>query len=171
ARLALTGAGGEGGYDRAAEFIADLELIDASLARHRGEHAGRFVLQRLLWRARTFGFHLAALDLRQDSAVHDAALAALLGDEAWAERDAGERERRLHALLAGDAPAAGATADAVAASTLEVFRTVLDMRRTHGVDATGLYIVSMSRSAADALAVLELARIAGCVEGDEVPLD
>src|SRR5690606_27442366 len=37
ARLALTGDGGEGGYDRAAEFVEDLELIDASLARHRGE--------------------------------------------------------------------------------------------------------------------------------------
>ena len=100
ARLALAAEGDGKGYASAREFIADLELIDASLANHRGEHAGRFALQRVLWRARTFGFHLAALDLRQDSAAHDAALAQLLGDPDWAGRDAAERTARLQALLA-----------------------------------------------------------------------
>ena len=171
ARLALAADGAAGGYEGAREFIADLELIDASLLRHRGEHAGRFALQRLLWRARTFGFHLAALDLRQDSAVHDAALAALLGDEAWATRDADERGARLHALLERDAPAVAPVAHDTLSSTLDVFRTVLDVRRTHGTHAIGLYIISMSRSAADALAVLALARAAGCVEDGAVPLD
>jgi phosphoenolpyruvate carboxylase len=169
-RLALAGQGDAKGYASAREFISDLELIDASLAANRGEHAGRFALQRVLWRARTFGFHLAALDLRQDSAVHDAALAALLGDEGWSAREAGDRTARLQALLASP-PAAPSAADGVLASTLDVFRTVLDMRRSHGVEAIGLYIISMSRSAADALAVLALARVAGCVEDGAVPLD
>ena len=170
ARLALTAQGQGKGYGSAGEFIDDLALIDASLQRHRGEHAGRFALQRVLWRARTFGFHLAALDLRQDSAVHDAALAALLDDADWAGREAATRGARLQQLLA-DPPAPPARADGVLASSLEVFRTVLDVRATHGVDAVGLYIISMSRSAADALAVLALARVAGCVESGAVPLD
>ncbi|MBP6216023.1 MAG: phosphoenolpyruvate carboxylase [Luteimonas sp.] len=170
ARLALAASAEAGGYAGAREFIADLELIDASLTRHRGEHAGRFVLRRLLWRARTFGFHLAALDLRQDSAVHDAALADLLGDADWAAREAGDRTARLQALLERPPQAPAAPGD-VLASTLDVLRTVLDVRRSHGVAAIGLYIISMSRSAADALAVLALARVAGCVDGDAVPLD
>jgi len=170
ARLALAAESDAKGYASADEFIADLELIDASLQRHRGEHAGRFALQRVLWRARTFGFHLAALDLRQDSAVHDAALADLLGDEGWTSREAGDRIARLQALL-DKAPAAPPAPGEVLASTLEVFRTVLELRRTHGVAAIGLYIISMSRSAADALAVLALARVAGCAEGGTVPLD
>src|SRR5690606_32715999 len=60
-----------------------------------------------------------------------------------------------------------------AAAALEVFRTVKSARARYGNEAFGPYIVSMSRSAADALAVLALARIAGCVDGDggEVPLD
>ncbi|MCL1635767.1 phosphoenolpyruvate carboxylase [Luteimonas sp. SX5] len=171
AKLSATGAQQAQGYADADAFIADLELIDASLARHRGENAGRFALQRVLWRARTFGFHLATLDLRQDSAVHEEALAALTGDAEWASRPLAERIDRLHSLI-GDASAAsaGSAAD-VAVSTLEVFRAVQDLRRTHGEHAIGLYIISMSRSAADALAVLALARIAGCVEGDAVPLD
>lgn len=171
ARLVLAAKSDPRGYASAREFIADLALIDASLQAHRGEHAGRFALQRLLWRVRTFGFHLAALDLRQDSAAHDAALAALLDDAGWAERTAEDRIARLQALLADASPVRIDAANAAAASILNVFRTVLDLRGSHGVDAIGLYIISMSRSAADALAPLVLARIAGCVEGDAVPLD
>lgn len=169
-RLARTGHGGEGAYTDASAFVGDLEAIDASLARHRGEYAGRFALQRVLWRARSFGFHLATLDLRQDSAVHDAALAALDATPGWASLPVDARVRRLHELIAGaripqpDAPEADAT--------LDVFRTVHALRPQLGEHAFGPYIISMSRSAADALAVLALARIAGCVgDGGEVPLD
>ncbi len=162
------------GYADVEAFLDDLSVIDASLVRNRGEHAGRFALRRVMHRARTFGFHLAALDLRQDSALHDEALAALLDDSGWATHPVEQRVARLHALIAGEAPARPG-ADA-AASTLDVFRTVLDARRRHGSHAIGLYIISMSRSAADALAVLALARIAGCIEdgsagAGRVPLD
>lgn len=177
AKLAATGTQSGHGYAGVDDFIADLEAIDASLARNRGDHAGRFALQRVLRRARGFGFHLAALDLRQDSAVHEEALAALLGDPDWASRPAGEQVDRLHGVLDATAPAAAtAGANDVAASTLAVFREARELRRTHGAGAIGLYIISMARTAADALAVLALARIAGCVEdggtdGSRVPLD
>ncbi|MGV8932379.1 MAG: phosphoenolpyruvate carboxylase [Luteimonas sp.] len=181
AKLAATDAQHAHGYASADDFIADLQLIDASLVRHRGEHAGRFALQRVLWRARTFGLHLAALDLRQDSAVHEEALAVLLDDPDWASRPLAGQIARLHAVIEdGDAEqmahVAAAREDPVVASTLAVFGVVREMRRTHGEHAIGLYIISMSRHVADALAVLALARIAGCVEGGAsgehaVPLD
>jgi phosphoenolpyruvate carboxylase len=170
ARLRATLADEPGAYPDAATFEADLACIADSLRAHRGEHAGMFAVRRLQRRARCFGFHLASLDLRQDSAVHDAALAVLLGDPGWDSRPAGDRALRLHALLEG-----GAVPDApdedVARNTLEVFRTVARLRPRYGERVFGPYIVSMSRSAADALAVLALARIAGCVEDGEVPLD
>ena len=169
ARLQATATDAPGAYPEAAAFIDDLLLIDASLREHRGEHAGRFALARVLWRARTFGFHMAALDLRQDSAVHDEALGALDGGSDWAAMPLPARVARLHGLIAGAAPAAPA---AVAASgTLEVFRAVSALRASLGEHAFGPYIISMSRSAADALAVLALARVAGCVVEGEVPLD
>ena len=71
--------------------LADLGLIGASLAAHQGEHAGGFALRRLVRRVQAFGFHLATLDLRQDSATHDAALAALFADRR------GPRARRTSA--------------------------------------------------------------------------
>lgn len=172
AKLAGTEAQAAHGYAGVDDFVGDLEMIDASLAHHRGDHAGRFALQRVLRRARGFGFHLAALDLRQDSAVHEEALAALLGDPDWASRPADAQVDRLHGVLDGTAPAAASTNENdVAASTLAVFREARELRGTHGAGAIGLYIISMARTAADALAVLALARIAGCVEDDVVPLD
>src|SRR5690606_39816785 len=107
--------------------------------------------------------------LRQDSAAHDAALGALEGDDDWAGQPLDDRLARLHALIESPTPAVP-DADA-AASSLDVFRTVKSARARYGEDAFGPYIVSMSRSAADALTVLALARIAGCVEDGEVPLD
>jgi phosphoenolpyruvate carboxylase len=172
ARLSATGSGRAHGYEGVDAFVADLELVDASLQRHRGENAGRFALQRVLRRARGFGFHLAALDLRQDSAVHEEALATLLGDPDWASKPAGAQVARLHAVLGDpDSVHAPDEGDDVAASTLAVFREAQALRRTHGAAAIGLYIISMARSAADALSVLALARIAGCVEDGAVPLD
>ena len=156
-------------YPDAAAFEADLALVADSLQANGGEHAGGFAVRRLQRRARCFGFHLASLDLRQDSAMHDAALAALLDDEGWAERAAGDRAARLHALL--DRATVPQPEAAAARSVLDVFRTVAALRPRYGERVFGPYIVSMSRSAADALAVLALARLAGCVEDDEVPLD
>jgi phosphoenolpyruvate carboxylase len=173
-RLAATLADKTCGYADADELLADLRAIDDSLRHHRGEHAGRFALQRVLWRVKTFGFHLATLDLRQDSGTHDAALAALTGDPDWAARGVAERVDALHALIAGASVSQPEATDA--AGTLAVMRTVHALRRSHGARAFGPYIISMSRSAADALAVLALARIGGCIERNghdraEVPLD
>jgi phosphoenolpyruvate carboxylase len=169
ARLQATQVGTGGAYPDAAAFIDDLQLIDHSLAAHRGEHAGRFAVQRVLRRVYGFGFHMAALDLRQDSAAHDEALAALEGDADWSERPLQLRIDRLHAVIGGTAVA---IPDAEAAApVLEVFRTVRALRGNLGESAFGPYIISMSRTAADALAVLALARVAECVDGGQVPLD
>ena len=171
ARLASTAQDKREGYGDAAEFVADLRLIEASLAANRGEHAGGFAARRLRRRAEAFGFHLATLDLRQESTRHDAALAALLDDAAWPTRPWQERAERLRDLISGAEPvSAPQAADAV--SVLEVFRTVATSLPLYGARAFGPYIISMSRSAADALAVLALARFAGCTDGNgAVPLD
>ena len=170
ARLSATARGSDAGYQSHQQFAADLACIDASLATHRGGHAGQFALERLIRRLQCFGFHLATLDLRQDSAIHDAALAALLQQPGYAEREPAERAPTLHGLIAGQSPVQP-DAD-VAAPVLAVFAALAQARKRYGAQAIGPYIVSMSRSAADALAVLALARVAGCVEdGNAIPID
>ncbi|MEO8160085.1 MAG: phosphoenolpyruvate carboxylase [Arenimonas sp.] len=168
-RLAGTSAEGPAGYADADEFAADLLLIDASLQAHRGEHAGRFVLGRLLRRVECFGFHLAALDLRQDSAVHDVALSELLIEPAFPDLAPDARAPILHGMIRGEV----ATREGdIARPVLEVFRALRAGRERFGPQAFGPYIVSMSRNAPDTLAVLALARVAGLQGADgQIALD
>jgi phosphoenolpyruvate carboxylase len=170
ARLALTGDGSSDGYPSSGELLDDLQLIADSLFRHRGVHAGAYAVERLLCRVRSFGFHLARLDVRQDSRVHDDALAALLADEGWAARPADERARQLRDYASGGARFAISHAEVVVA-LYDVFATLGNTRRRYGGEAVGLYIISMARSAADVLAVLALARYGGLVQDDNVPLN
>jgi phosphoenolpyruvate carboxylase len=151
------------GYTSVAELLDDLQLIARSLVDHHGLHAGAYAVQRLIRRVRTFGLHLARLDVRQDSRVHDDALAALLDDPAWNGHAADERGRRLQPYASGEQAFGGST-DANAVSTRAVFDALHVARGRYGAGAIGLYIISMARSAADVLAVLALARYGGFVE-------
>ncbi|MEW5314678.1 MAG: hypothetical protein WDW38_006153 [Sanguina aurantia] len=148
------------GYTSAGELQGDLEIIADSLHGHRGAHAGAYAVRRLIRRVRTFGFHLARLDVRQDSRVHDEALAALLGDTEWLTRDVSDRVARLQPYASGER-AFDPNDDAGALVLHDVFATLHDSRTRYGAEATGLYIISMARSAADVLAVLALARFGG----------
>ncbi|HEV2539356.1 MAG TPA: phosphoenolpyruvate carboxylase [Frateuria sp.] len=163
ARLEATGENDHAeGYASPAELLDDLQLIDRSLLAHRGLHAGAYAVRRLVWRVRTFGFHLARLDVRQDSRVHDDALAALLSDDEWPGRPAQERAQQLSGYAAGRARFAISHAEVVT-GLYDVFVTLGDARRRYGSGAIGLYVISMARSAADVLAVLSLARYGGLV--------
>lgn len=171
ARLQATGEDDHPeGYASVAELLDDLQLIDHSLLGHRGLHAGAYAVRRLICRVRSFGFHLARLDVRQDSRVHDDALATLFGDSGWSAREAAQRAERLRPYASGE-QAFAAGADETAARLQAVFRTLRQARGRYGSEAIGLYIISMARSAADVLAVLALARHGGWTDAGQVPLD
>ena len=171
ARLDATARGGEHAYVDVAALVADLELIRDSLVANRGVHAGYFAVQRVLRRVHIFGFHLARLDVRQDSAVHAQAIAAALGDADWARRAPADQAGSLAALASGER-AVGEVTSAEWQALVAVFAVLAETWRRSGETALGLYIISMARSAADVLAVLALARAGGLVGGDgAVPLD
>ena len=65
-------------YARAEGFCAELDIIDASLAGHGSAALANGRLKRLRYAVSIFGFHLAALDLRQNSDVHQRTVAELL---------------------------------------------------------------------------------------------
>ncbi|OOG66188.1 phosphoenolpyruvate carboxylase [Rhodanobacter sp. B04] len=158
------------GYTAVSELLDDLQLIVSSLVDHHGLHAGAYAVQRLIRRVRTFGLHLARLDVRQDSRVHDDALAALLENAAWPQLASDARAQQLRGYASGSARFPISHADVVT-SLYDVFATLGDARRRYGREAVGLYIISMTRSAADVLAVLALARYGGLVESGSVPLN
>ena len=73
-RLRHTRESEEGAYAAAHEFEEDLELLYRSLAKNHGENLAHLFLDPLLRKVRTFGFHLATLDIRQHAKVHQHAL-------------------------------------------------------------------------------------------------
>jgi phosphoenolpyruvate carboxylase len=65
-------------YARAADLLADLRIVAASLAAHGGAAMVGARLDALIRAVEIFGFHLATLDLRQNADVHARVVAELL---------------------------------------------------------------------------------------------
>lgn len=171
ARLQATARDAEGSYRNAEAFRADIELVAESLLAGKGLHAGWYAVRRLAWRIRSFGFHLARLDCRQDSRVHAKAIAALIGDADWPELNADTQAARIRAY-AGREAAFHKSDDETARRCAAVFTTLSAAIDSYGTEAVGLYIISMAQRPADVLAVLALARHGGCIDlRGAVPLD
>ena len=175
ARLEATRTDLEHAYDGPSALLADVETIAESLAANRGEHAGLFGVRRLARRVRTFGFHMAALDVRQDARELREVAAELLDDPGWSARPVAERTRRLHAeLRASRDGAAGQRRPADrerVRKALDVFAALADARGKYGPDAIGSYIISMARDVDDVLTVLWLATLGGMGPAHALPLD
>ncbi len=171
ARLRATARDADGGYENAGAFLADIELVAESLLAGKGLNAGWYAVRRLLWRVRTFGFHLARLDCRQDSRVHAKAVAALIGNPEWPEFEGDVQTESLRPY-AGAGATFAASDDATAVRCTAVFATLAASIQRYGAEAVGLYIISMAQRAADVLAVLALARHGGLIDArGQVPLD
>ena len=172
ARLERKGRGEAGGYGPPEEFRADLALIADSLAKSGGSRSGLALVERTLRRVDAFGFHLAALDVRQDAETHRRVVGELLGDQGFSERAPAERTSLIAEALRTGVTSVPDSPSEEATKTLEVFRAFSDALGNYGPRALGPYIISMAQGPDDALAVLLLARAGGCVAGDgSVPLD
>jgi phosphoenolpyruvate carboxylase len=162
-RLRHTYDGRPNRYENPDQFRADLDLVSASLLANHGVNAGYQLVRRLATRARTFGFHLASLDLRQHADVHHTVLAQGFDDPQWMTRSAGERHRHLVQVLERDMGPRGVF-DALGKRTLAVFDAAMQGRHRYGEDAVGHYVVSGATGPDDVLAPLVLARWAGAYD-------
>ena len=117
-------------YACAGELLDDLRTAQRSLAGAGAAPLAYGELQRLIWQVQTFGFHLAELEIRQHSQVH---------------------ERALSELRAGS-PRSADTDEVIA-----TLRVMADIQRRYGVDACRRYVISFTRDAGDVAAVYELA--------------
>ncbi len=175
ARLRGTLDHAEHGYAEAARYRSDLAVLDRSL---RDAGFGAIAEQGLrdaLRRVDVFGFHLASLDIRQHSAVHDRVVGELLargGKPGYLDRDEAGRRALLGVVLA--APVAPMRdRDALTAEAREVLAT-LDVvgraRRELGPRACERYVTSFTREVSDLLEVVFLARAAGLAPGELRPV-
>src|SRR5258708_9642998 len=162
-------------YASAAEFSADLDVIDASL---RGGGSGLLAdgrLRAMRKGARAFGFHLAGVDMRQNSDVHEAVIAELFR-EAGVAADypaLGELERRrlLVAELASPRALRSAFAgysDATRAE-LAIFEAAAAVHRRLGPEAIRQYVISKTDNVSDLLEVAVLLKEVGLVTPGAAP--
>jgi phosphoenolpyruvate carboxylase len=144
-------------YPGPAEYLADLRLVQESLAQAGAGQQAFGELQNLIWQAETFGFHLAGLEVRQHSVVHARVLREL--------RAAGAPET-LEAVLPP-----GGSWSAETEEVLATFRAVAWVQDRFGPAACHRYVVSFTRSADDIAAVYELALYATGPGGSVPVLD
>ena len=161
-------------YQRPGEVAADLAILEESLAEVGGQRLIRETVWPVLRILDVFGFHLAELDIRQNSRTHDMAMAQLLKAAAipdgenfpeWSEEKRVEFLRReLNSprpfLGLNDHVGLGAEADAV----LSCYKTLREHIREHGREGIGSLIVSMTRQLSDLLVIAVLGREAGLTE-------
>ncbi|MGD8349891.1 MAG: phosphoenolpyruvate carboxylase, partial [Gammaproteobacteria bacterium] len=156
----------EHAYRDLQDFLDDLYSIRESLMSH-GEYAtANGELKDCIRIAETFGFHLTALDLRQESSRHTSAVAEILR---LAERvdyaSLGEAERMelLASRIATGKPAEFDRAELGDESrqTLEVFELVREMRSKIGARCIGSYVISMTHQASHIMEVMYLGFLAG----------
>ena len=159
-------------------FVADLDLIDRCLRETGFSEAANFSrLARVRVLAKSFGFHLAALDVRQHSRIHEEAIAEILKLAAVADDYASlSEEQRLAILtaeLANPRPLlpTGAELTERPAEVLATFRLVREaLEQQPG--AIGSYIVSMTHTLSDMLEPMLLAKEVGLWKAEHgAPID
>ncbi|HSQ81695.1 MAG TPA: phosphoenolpyruvate carboxylase [Casimicrobiaceae bacterium] len=144
-------------YASPGEFRDDLETIAASLATHGAAELAVRRLDPLRRAVDVFGFHLAAIDLRQNSDVHEKAVAELLVRADVVPDYAALPEAERVALLARElasprllhSPHLGYSERT--SSELAILRVAADVHARYGRDALPNYVISKCQSVSDLL--------------------
>jgi phosphoenolpyruvate carboxylase len=161
-------------YRDAEELHGELSILAASLAASNGAILAEPRLDGLLRAVRIFGFHLASLDLRQGSDVHEQVLDELFArggvEPAYAALDEDAKVSLLLGELARPRLLYSPFLDysATTASELQVFRTARELRRRYGARAIRHYIISHTETVSDLLEVLVLQKEAGLLRPQDM---
>lgn len=168
-------------YARPQELINDLKVLAQSLRAVNADRLADSEVLPVIRLANIFGFHTAALDVRQNSAFYESALLELLAAggvaaEDYPQWDEARRWAFLNAELSTLRPLAPRRAipGAKAMEVLNTFEVLARELDEHGPAGLGALIVSMTRGASDLLTVYIFAREAGLLragsEGIACPL-
>jgi len=162
--------GGANGY------VADLRLVEDTLAQAQAARLAEAFVRPARYRAEAFGFVLAPIDLREHSTVHERVVAELLAYAGLASDYAALPEERRVALLSdvlsSPRPLVPAWAELSeeTAKALGSLRVLRAQRERFGEGAVGAAIVSFTNAPSDVLEALVIAKEAGIPDIDATPL-
>jgi phosphoenolpyruvate carboxylase len=159
-------------YASVAELSADLATIAQSLQANGGAILARGRLRALRRAVDVFGFHLAPLDLRQNSDVHERTVAELFAAAtpgvAYLELGEDERIALLLAELRSPRPLVSPffAYSEETAGELALFGTAATIRATYGPEAICTSIISKAQGVSDMLELALLLKEVGLVSAD-----
>jgi phosphoenolpyruvate carboxylase len=156
-------------YASVAEFKADLDILYRSLM-NNSRVIARGRLRHLRRAVDCFGFYLASLDIRQNSAVHERTIAELIDAAMPGKSYLALNEEARIALLTGELRNARPLTSAFVkyseetVGELAVFRAAAEAHARFGVDAIPQCIISMCKGISDMLEVAVLLKEVGLVD-------
>lgn len=154
-------------YRNVDEFTADLDVLHRSLQANGCDLLARGRLRRLRRAVSVFGFHLAPLDLRQNSEVHQRTVHELLETARPGTDYAGRNEEGRIALLLGELATPRLLASpyfdysAETSGELAIFHATRECQQRYGRQAIVNVIISKSEGISDILEVALLLKEAG----------
>lgn len=164
----------ENEYANSQELEVDLRRLYDNLMAAGATRLAKTDVFPVIRQVQTFGFHLAVLDIRQNSHFHDLAVgqllqAARITPSDFADWDEPARRDFLNAELQTPRPFALANTvfDGEAGAVIACYRVLASTLKREGSDGVGALIVSMTRDLSDLLAVYLLAREGGLVMNTE----
>lgn len=170
-RAARQSAGNAAPYASAAEFRAELDVLHVSLISHGADIIARGRLRLLRRAADCFGFHLAGLDMRQNSSVHERTIAELFEVAGVSNYKAlGEKERvsLLTNVLRSARPLVSPFTEYSDETNRElgVLRAAAEAHGVFGELAIPQCIVSMTRGGSDLLEAAVLLKEVGLIDAN-----
>jgi phosphoenolpyruvate carboxylase len=155
-------------YPRPQDLLDELDLMAVSLAASRGQLIAAGSVARVRRAVETFGFHMAAMDIREHAARHSAALVEMYQRVGVDLASMGSNQKMvvLSEELDGVRPLTGPTADLSGSttSTLDTFKAIRTAHERYGPQVIESYVISMTESATNVLEAAVLAREAGLID-------
>ena len=154
-------------YISAKDFLSDLKTIEASLISQGAKALADRHLHGLIRAVEVFGFHLATVDLRQSSDMHEAVLAELLHVASikadYSSLSEEQKRELLLSLLRDPRPlrVVGHLYSDFAESEIAIFEMAKKMRQLFGNETIRHYIISHTETVSDLLEVLLLQKEVG----------
>ena len=168
AQLPDTSRNDETSYSFASDLYKDLRMLRESLIDANAERIATNDLDPILRTVQTFGFHLARLDIRQNSQFHELALAQFIETAGidhidYISANSEQRLRFINEELRISRPFCSNTEalGAEATSCLDLYQVLAQELKLNGPSGLGSIIVSMTRNVMDLLTVYLLARETG----------